>query len=812
MTPERKEIGALLDTLLKPLIFASKDSFAHLHTIRDLEPFITGTCNKVGSLSLPPLCKDIVKDLRTNFKGFDLLPLPEKKERIIKGLSLADSLKKESPILQVEAAGSSYTHPFIDIQESLSIFSTPVEEIKGIGAEIAKGLKKKGISTLEGLLYFIPVRYEDRRRIKSISQLVVGEKAVLTGEVMLLDEVFYGRKRVFEMVIGDGRGIIKAKWFNFNRRMMQSRFKKGQRVILFGEISVFGYQKEVLHPDIEVFKEGEGGSIHFNGILPVYSQVEKVHQKRMRGIMKGIVEKYLHYIPQSIPESFILRYNLMGMDKAIHEVHFPENDLILSRNSPAFKTLIFDEFFYLELGLAMKRNLKRYEKGPSLKVPPILEGFLRDTLPFSLTKAQERALEDIKGDMSSPHPMNRLLQGDVGSGKTVVAFLAALIAVGNGYQSAIMVPTEILAGQHYRNIKNYSSELGLKVALLTSSMGKKEKNSVYNAIREKDVDIIIGTHAIIQEGVEFNNLGLVVVDEQHRFGVMQRASLKGKGCNPHVLVMTATPIPRTLAMTVFGDLDVSIIDELPPGRIPVTTRVFREQDRAQVYSLLERELKKGRQAYIVYPLVEESEELDLKDATNMSEHLKKDIFPDYRVALLHGRMKGEEKAQIMETFKDGEIDILVATTVIEVGVDIPNAAVMLIEHVERFGLAQLHQLRGRVGRGEHGACCLLMASKIGSKDAYRRLKVMESTTNGFRIAEEDLKIRGPGDFLGIRQSGLPDFKVASLIEDISILQRARDEAFKLIRRDPELDREENQQFKEILKARWKGRLELARVG
>jgi ATP-dependent DNA helicase RecG len=429
--------------------------------------------------------------------------------------------------------------------------------------------------------------------------------------------------------------------------------------------------------------------------------------------------------------------------------------------------------------------------------------------------------------MASPHPMNRLIQGDVGSGKTMVSFIAALNAIESGFQAAIMAPTEILVEQHYLTTHAFADALGVKSVLLTSSTPRAERVRTLKAVEKGEVDLVIGTHALIQKDVEFNSLGLAVVDEQHRFGVVQRAALKKKGFNergtepeartgeglsPDVLVMTATPIPRTLSMTVFGDLDVSIIDELPPGRRPVQTRLMRERDRERAYATIKGELEKGGQAYIVYPLVEESEELSLKDATNMKEHLAKDIFADYNVALLHGRMKGAEKEQIMRAFKGKDIDILVATTVIEVGVDVPGATVMLVEHAERFGLAQLHQLRGRVGRGTRGGTCLLLAAYTGSEDTWRRLKVMEQTTDGFRIAEEDLKIRGPGDFIGTRQSGLPDFRVQDALGDLTLLKKAREEAFSLLERDPELASQEAVCIKEVLKVRWKGRLELAEVG
>jgi ATP-dependent DNA helicase RecG len=452
------------------------------------------------------------------------------------------------------------------------------------------------------------------------------------------------------------------------------------------------------------------------------------------------------------------------------------------------------------------------ETGISFRPKGLLVQSLLDLLGFQLTRAQERVWDEIKGDLRSPHPMNRLIQGDVGSGKTVVALLASLCVVECGYQSAIMAPTEVLAEQHYLNLRRWIERLGVKITLLTSSIKGSEKEDLYDRIRKGDIQLVIGTHAVIQEAVEFQRLGLAIIDEQHKFGVVQRGLLKKKGENPDVLVMTATPIPRTLAMTIYGDLDVSIIDEMPPGRVPVETRVFRESARERVYRIVEGEVRKGRQAFIVYPLVEESEKLDLRDATRMAEHLQKDIFQEFRIGLLHGRMKSDEKEAIMMQFKEGELQILVATTVIEVGIDIPNASVMVVEHAERFGLSQLHQLRGRIGRGRYPSKCILLAQYRSSEDAKVRLRAMEKTSDGFQIAEEDLTLRGPGEFFGIRQSGFPDFRVAQLVRDTPILIEARKEAFKLIQQDPELVRPSHAALKHILRKRWRGRLELASIG
>jgi ATP-dependent DNA helicase RecG len=481
------------------------------------------------------------------------------------------------------------------------------------------------------------------------------------------------------------------------------------------------------------------------------------------------------------------------------------------QRSPGHRRIIFDEFFFLELGLALKKRGIALEEGIAFRTEGHLARKGMDLLPFDLTQAQKRVLGQIKEDMARPHPMNRLIQGDVGSGKTVVALFACLNAIEGGYQAALMVPTEVLAEQHYLNLRRLVEPLRIEVALLTSSVKGSEREDVYRRIEQGRIQLAIGTHAMLEEAVAFQRLALAVIDEQHKFGVVQRGLLKKKGMNPHVLVMTATPIPRTLAMTVYGDLDVSVIDEMPKGRMPVETKVFPESARARVYRILEEEVRKGRQAFIVYPLVEESEKIDLKNATHMAEHLQKEIFPDFRVGLLHGRMKSEGKESVMTGFKNGGVQILVSTTVIEVGIDIPNASLMVVEHAERFGLSQLHQLRGRIGRGRYPSQCILMAPYRCSEEAKIRLRALERTTDGFQIAEEDLNLRGPGEFFGLRQSGFPDFRVAHIIRDTPILVEARKEAFGLIEKDPELVDPSHSKLKEALQKRWSGRLELATI-
>jgi len=696
---------------------------------------------------------------------------------------------------------------------------TPIQYVKGVGPRLAKLFEKKGILTVEDALYFLPRCYEDRRNLKKISELRAGRKETSFGEILLSGAVFYQnkRKRIFEAVVGDGSGTITLKWFRGNERYLRERFRKGRKLIFSGEVRWFNYQKEIHHPDVEIIEgDIEKDYLNFKRIVPIYSETEGLYQRTLRRLMKSISDGYADGLSSPIPAEIVERQDLIDFREAFRRVHFPpEGESLEELNlfrSDGHRRIIFDEFFFLELGLALKKRGVALETGISFKTDGTLSKKLLERLSFELTRAQEKALREIVEDMERPHPANRLIQGDVGSGKTIVALLASLKVVECGYQAAIMAPTEVLAEQHYLNIHRWVEPLGVRVALLTSSIKGAEREDIYSHIQRGKIQIVIGTHAVIQEQVEFHRLGLAIVDEQHKFGVVQRGLLKKKGGNPDVLVMTATPIPRTLAMTLYGDLDVSLIDEMPPGRRPVETKVFHESSRSRVYRIIEEEVRKGRQAFIVYPLVEESEKLELRDATRMAEHLQKDIFPEFQVGLLHGRMRSDEKEAIMMEFKDGRIDILVATTVIEVGIDIPNASVMVVEHAERFGLSQLHQLRGRIGRGRYPSQCILLAQWRSSEEAKIRLQAMERTNDGFKIAEQDLELRGPGEFFGVRQSGLPDFRVARLIRDTSILIEARKEAFRLVEEDPDLERPDHQALKRGLMERWKGRLELATIG
>jgi ATP-dependent DNA helicase RecG len=652
------------------------------------------------------------------------------------------------------------------------------------GTASVAGLGNPLHATIEDLIYYLPMRYEDRSNLARITDIEHNTYATIEVEVRVAGTyaVKGGKLRIFEFSGIDETGQVRAYWWN--QPYLQNSFPRGRKVLLYGlwKRGRRGFF-EVENPDYEFTTDDDAADpIHTGRRVPVYRKLGEVRSKQLRSVMHHVLERIdFSEVEDRLPEEVTSRASLISRADALRQIHFPADDasidLYNKSQSPAHRRLIFEEFFWLSIAMGLRRQGREAApKGTIIEINDRVRERVRAILPFKPTAAQKRVLREIVQDMAGPAPMNRLLQGDVGSGKTIVAVQAAVVAIENGYQSAIMVPTEILAEQHARNVKRTLASAPYRVELLTGSLGAARKRELHAAIEAGEVDLVIGTHALIQEAVNFHKLGFVVIDEQHRFGVLQRAELINRGYNPDVLVMTATPIPRSLAMTVYGDLDLSIIDEMPPGRKPVITKVRGEEARTKIYHFLSTIIRQGRQVYVVYPLVEESEKLDLLNATQMAEHLQSVVFPNFRVSLVHGRMKQEEKDAVMEEFRRASSHILVATTVIEVGVDVPNASVMIIEHAERFGLSQLHQLRGRVGRGDEQSYCILLASHKRTVEARERLAIMEETSDGFKIAEKDLELRGPGEVMGTRQSGIPAFRIANIVRDHALLEAARREA------------------------------------
>ena len=752
---------------------------------------------------------------------------------------------------------------------------------KGVGPKRAALLEKLGIRTIEDALWFLPWRYEDRSHIVPIGKLVPDEKATIAGTIhqARLQRTRRRSMTLLTMSVRDDTGAVDVVFFN--QPYLESVLKSGLRVVLSGPVAahpryVNGVQMK--SPQYELVGADEDLLLHVGRIVPIYHETRGLSSRQLRWIMQALLEAHDAHLPDPLPASLLERHHWPSFHAAIAESHFPSKTedvtLLNSGQTAARRRLAFEECFLLQLALAIRQRTHQAVPGIAFRLTRTLTTKLYDHLPFQLTDAQQRVIAEIERDMSTPQPMNRLIQGDVGSGKTVVALHAMLAACGDGYQAVLMAPTEILAEQHFLTIQQYLEPLDVSVALLTGGTSQKERARILESVAHGDIRVVVGTHALLEQNVQFHRLGLVVVDEQHKFGVLQRGKLREKGQQPDVLVMTATPIPRTLAMTVYGDLNVSIIDGLPPGRTPIQTRVFRHQARHRAYELVRKEVNKGRQAYIVYPLVEESEKLDLEAAILAAERLQTEEFPTWKLGLLHGRMKSDEKAAIMKAFKAGEIHVLVATTVIEVGLDVPNATVMVIEHADRFGLAQLHQLRGRVGRGLQRSCCLLISSagrktkhhdlhgmepstsgreapsrfdpsrpfetlrnsgqaqgrlKTGlrfekgtasapppvakpTQTGEQRLKAMVQCSDGFAIAEQDLNIRGPGDMLGTRQWGIPEFRVADLVRDAALLERARADAHALVEQDPELSHPDHQFLKATMLRRWQTKLELKSIG
>jgi ATP-dependent DNA helicase RecG len=695
--------------------------------------------------------------------------------------------------------------------------TTPLKYVKGVGPARAAVLGAKGLLTVEDLLAYAPFRYEDRSNVKSIAELAPGEMATVIAEVRTARLAGFRRRDLgmFEASFTDSsRAILVGKWFHAG--YLAGVIVPGLKLALYGKVEFDAYSGalSMLHPEFEVFTEGEEGeaSLHVGRVVPIYEGVGKITTRIFRNIMDRALES-LGSLPDPLPAPIRQRLELPDRWTAVRNLHFPpeQEDLRLLNafRSAAQMRLIFEEFFWLECGLWMKHNRARMLPGIAFQLHDRVRQKVKQMLPFKPTVAQKRVLGEIARDMAEARPMNRLLQGEVGSGKTLVAAEAAIIAIENGYQVAVLAPTEILATQHYFYFKNLFARLGYPVALLTGSSTRREKTQLKKLLAEGLLKVAVGTHALIEEDVQFQNLGLAIVDEQHRFGVMQRLRFIEKGRHPDVLVMTATPIPRTLALTLYGDLDISVIDELPPGRKPIVTRHVTEDRIEQVWSFLKQQIRAGRQAYVVYPVIEESETQAVKAAEKMYRHLSQEVFPDLAIGLLHGRLPTEEKEAVMERFKQGQISVLVSTTVIEVGIDVPNASVMVIEQAERFGLAQLHQLRGRVGRGAAQSYCLLVTTKLNDT-GRERIRTMTDSNDGFYIAEMDLKLRGPGEFFGTRQSGLPALRIANILRDAEVLELARREAAEFLGNPP--SPEALNRAVAYLRDHWQQRYGLVEVG
>jgi ATP-dependent DNA helicase RecG len=700
--------------------------------------------------------------------------------------------------------------------------TSEVKYLKGVGPARAEILASRGISTVEDFLYYAPFRYEDRTRVARIRDLVPGQTTTVFAKVLTCGLMRTRRGMyIYDLAAADATGpggLMRFKWFNALYLERQKVFRQGQHVFFYGKVERDPYgtgNLQMIQPQFEIVPEAEasGDSLEVGRVVPIYESLGKLGPRVLRRLMATALQALDGRIPDRLPASVRRKNKLMEAAPALRLTHFPDKEQKLEDLSnfrtPAQVRMIFEEFFNVGAGLALKRRKAKAAPGIEFRVKESVRQAIKKILPFHPTAAQKRVLKEIVDDMRSPRPMNRLLQGDVGSGKTIVAVQAALVALDNGCQVALMAPTEILATQHYLYIKELLRPLPFAVDLLISARRAKEKSELKARIAEGDIDLVVGTHALIEEDVQFARLGLAIVDEQHRFGVLQRFKLIRKGQAPDVLVMTATPIPRTLALTLYGDLDFSVIDELPPHRSPIETRQITEEGRADAFEFIRAKVKSGQQAYVVYPVIEEAARPDLRSAVRMFEHLSRNIFPEFRVALLHGRLASEEKESVMQCFKRGEVQILVSTTVVEVGVDVANATVMLIEHAERFGLSQLHQLRGRIGRGSARSHCLLVAGEPRTEISDERLRTLCETTDGFRIAEIDLKLRGPGEFFGTRQWGIPAFRIANLLRDQEILEWAKREAADFI--EHPASREEFEAYAAFLRRDWPRRYALSGI-
>ena len=807
-----------IDSLRNVLELERRKGYTDKAVIGGLDKYLHSQAGQIRqSINNPQLLKSF-DELNLARSDYGSYSIDERKRWTAGVFDWLDRLQKPTDMNSgQQSAVSSRTTAAELRQRRKEGLDSPIAVIKGIATSVEKKFAKLNVRTVSDLLYFFPRRYVDYSQKKPISELIDGEEQTTIGTIWQARVATLGNRQGTEAIIGDQTGNIRAVWFN--QPYLAKRFRTNARIVVSGPVSLFKGHKVFESPEWELL--GEKELIHTGRLVPVYPLTRGLYPRQVRKWTKETVDGYVWQLADFLPSEIKTRCQLLDLPTAVAQIHYPDDQTMAAR---ARGRLSFDELLLLQLGvLARKRGWQESQPGNAFRIDrKVISRFLQ-CLPFTLTGAQERVLQEILDDLDKPKAMSRLLQGEVGSGKTVIATLALLTAAANGYQGALMAPTEVLAEQHYTNICNYLSQVGsqeassgpdeatirrytgflsrpLTVALLIGSLSGADKESLRSTIKRGKVDITIGTHALIQKEVEFKKLGLAVIDEQHRFGVLQRSALRQKGFNPHVLVMTATPIPRTMALTLYGDLDISVIDELPPGRQIVKTKCLEPQDREKAYTFLHRQVSNGRQAFIICPLIEESEVLEAKAATTEYERLSREVFPDLRLGLLHGQMPGPEKEEVMRHFRGGDLDILVSTSVVEVGIDVPRASVMIVEGAERFGLSQLHQFRGRVGRDKEQGYCLLIPEKL-SLEARERLRLMESVHNGFALAEKDLELRGPGEFFGTHQSGLPNLKLAKLT-DLHNLELARREAITLFQEDPDLKKSEHQPLRQQLSQAW----------